>query len=165
MSWWNQEFCGAMGNYIFEHLKSINLKHYDQTCSNNHLWETTNAESAQANSHPIVTIQDNRLSNATSDHFFDFQMKKNLSKTATTKLYPAKECKKKQKNKQTNKKHKEQCIKNKPLSDFEHVYMRPKVNSNCFDMSFCLHGNLHADFTAASFQTKARPYCTRANIF
>ena len=34
--------------------------------------------------------------NATSDHFFDFQMKKNLSKTTTAKLYPEKECKKTQ---------------------------------------------------------------------
>ena len=32
------------------------------------------------------------LSNATSDHFFDPQMKNNLSQTTTTKLYPAKEC-------------------------------------------------------------------------
>ena len=36
------------------------------------------------------------LFNATSDHFFDFQMKKNLSKTTTAKLYSAKECKKTQ---------------------------------------------------------------------
>ena len=34
----------------------------------------------------------------------------------------------------------------------EHVYMRPEVNSNrfeisnCFEMSFCLHGKLHGDF-------------------
>ena len=34
------------------------------------------------------------------------------------------------------------------------VYMRPKVNSNQFEMSnrfemlFCLHGNLYGDFTA-----------------
>ena len=69
---------------------------------------------------------------------------------------------KKQKQK-TNKKHKEQCIKNKPLSDFEHVSMRLKVNSNRFEMSFCLHGNLHGDFTAATFQTIARLYCTCAN--
>ena len=49
------------------------------------------------------------LSNATSNHFFDSQMKKNLSKTITTKLYPAKEC---------EKKHKEECIKNKRFSDY-----------------------------------------------
>ena len=41
----------------------------------------------------------------------------------------------------------------------EHVYMRPEVNSNRFEilnhfeMSFRLHDNLHTDFTAASFQT------------
>ena len=50
-----------------------------------------------------------------------------------------------------------------------HVYMRPEVNSkrfeisNCFEMSFRLHGNLHGDFTAATFQTIARLYCTYAN--
>ena len=47
--------------------------------------------------------------------------------------------------------------------------MRPEVNSdwfeisNRFEMSFRLHGNLHRDFAAASFQTIARPYCTCAN--
>ena len=41
--------------------------------------------------------------------FFASQMKKNLSKTTTAKLYPAKECKKKLK---------EQRIKNKRLSDY-----------------------------------------------
>ena len=46
MKCWNQGFCGAMGNYKFEHLNSINLKHYNQTCSNDHLCKTTNAESA-----------------------------------------------------------------------------------------------------------------------
>ena len=34
------------------------------------------------------------LSNATSDHFFDYQMKDTLSQTTTTKLYPVKKCKK-----------------------------------------------------------------------
>ena len=38
----------------------------------------------------------------------------------------------------------------------EHVYMRLEVNSNRFEMSFRLHGNLHGDFTAATFQTMAR---------
>ena len=47
----------------------------------------------------------------------------------------------------------------------------PEVNSNRFEisnrfeMSFCLHGNLHRDFIAASFQTIARPYCTCANDY
>ena len=30
----------------------------------------TNAEFAQPNSHPIMTVQDDHLSNVTSDHFF-----------------------------------------------------------------------------------------------
>ena len=41
--------------------------------------------------------------------------------------------------------------------------MIPEVNSNRFEMSFCLHGNLHGDFTAATFQTIARLYCKCAN--
>ena len=55
------------------------------------------------------------------------------------------------------------------LFALEHVYMRPEVNSNQFEISnrfeilFCLHGNLHRDFTAVSFQTIARLYCTCAN--
>ena len=55
------------------------------------------------------------------------------------------------------------------LAILEQVYMRPEVNSNWFEisnrfeMSFHLHGNLHRDFTAAYFQTIARPYCTCAN--
>ena len=47
--------------------------------------------------------------------------------------------------------------------NLEHVYMRPEVNSNRFEMSFRLHGSLHGDFTAATFQTIARLYCTCAN--
>ena len=83
-----------MENYTSKHLNSMNLKHCSQTCSNGHLCKTTNAESAQANSCPIGTVQDDHLSNATRNYFFFVcQMKKNLSKT-TTKLYPAKECKK-----------------------------------------------------------------------
>ena len=55
------------------------------------------------------------------------------------------------------------------VSSLEHVYMRPEVNSsrfemsNRFEMSSCLHGNLRGDFTAATFQTIARLYCTCAN--
>ena len=47
--------------------------------------------------------------------------------------------------------------------------MRPEANSNRFEisnrfeMSFCLHGNLHGDFTAATVQTIARLCCTCAN--
>ena len=72
----------------FKHLNSINLNHYSQACSNERLSKTTNAESVEANSCPIV------ISNATSDHFFDYQMKDTLSQTTTTKLYPVKKCKK-----------------------------------------------------------------------
>ena len=32
--------------------------------------KTTNAESAQATSRPILTVEDDQLSNANSDHFF-----------------------------------------------------------------------------------------------
>ena len=35
--------------------------------------------------------------------------------------------------------------------------------SNRFEMLFRLHGNLHGDFTAATFQTIERHYCTCAN--
>ena len=48
------------------------------------------------------------------------------------------------------------------LIGLEHVYMRPEVNSNrfeisnCFEMLFRLHGNLHGDFTAATFQTNSK---------
>ena len=47
--------------------------------------------------------------------------------------------------------------------------MRPEENSNYFEMSnrfemsLRLHGNLQIDFTAASFQTIARLYCTCPN--
>ena len=47
-----------MENYTFvEHLNSINLKHYSETCPNDHICKTTNAESAQANPRQIVTFQ------------------------------------------------------------------------------------------------------------
>ena len=52
------------------------------------------------------------LSDATSNHFFWLPNEKNLSKTITTKLYPAEEYEKK--------KHKEECIKNKRLSDYNY---------------------------------------------
>ena len=54
--------------------------------SDNHLSKMTNTESAQANSHIIITVQDNHLSNATRYHFFVSQMKKILSKTTTKNL-------------------------------------------------------------------------------
>ena len=55
------------------------------------------------------------------------------------------------------------------VPNLEHVYMRPEVNSNWFEisnrfeMSFRLHGILHGYFTAATFQTIAKLYCTCAN--
>ena len=51
----------------------------------------------------------------------------------------------------------------------QQVYMRPEVNSDRFEISkrfemlFPLHGNLHGDFTAATFETIARLYYTCAN--
>ena len=99
-----------MGNYTFEHLNSINLKHYSETCSKDHLCKTTNAESAQATSHPVVTVQDDHLSNATSDYFFWLQNeKKNCLKQQLQNFIQQRNAKKK---------HKEQCIKNKLLSDY-----------------------------------------------
>ena len=47
--------------------------------------------------------------------------------------------------------------------------MRPEVSSNWFEISnrfemlFRLHGNLHADFTATTFQTMAKLYGKCAN--
>ena len=41
--------------------------------------------------------------------------------------------------------------------------LKPIEISNHFEMSFLLHGNLHGDFTAATFQTMTRLYCTCAN--
>ena len=49
------------------------------------------------------------------------------------------------------------------INFWEHVYMRPEVNSNRFYMSLRLHDSLHGDFTASTFQTIARLYCTCAN--
>ena len=49
------------------------------------------------------------------------------------------------------------------------VKFYPEVKSNRFDisnrfeMSFRLHYNLHGDFTAATFQAIAKPYCTCTN--
>ena len=51
----------------------------------------------------------------------------------------------------------------------EHVYVRPEVNSdrfeilNHFEIAFRLYGSLHWDFTAATFQTIPKLYCTWAN--
>ena len=47
----------------------------------------------------------------------------------------------------------------------EHVYMRPEVNSNRFEISSRFENSfgLHGDFSAATFQTIIRSYCTCAN--
>ena len=79
----------------------------------------TNAESTQANSHTIVTVQDDRLSNATSDHFFVSQMKKRLSKI-TTEMW-------------------NKCIKNKCLSD-PYPEMSVKMLKNGLPV-FCMQPN------------------------
>ena len=63
----------------------------------------TNAESAQTNSRPIVTVQDNHLSNLTSDHWVPNE-KKTLSKTTATKLIQWRNAKKKQKKNKTKQK-------------------------------------------------------------
>ena len=61
-------------------------------------------------------------------------------------------------------------IKKKNVEHLEHVYMIPEVNSNrfessnCFEMSFRLHGNLHGDFIAVTFQTIARLSTRRAQL-
>ena len=62
---------------------------YSQTYSNNHLYKTTNIESAQASFHTVVCVQDDCVSNMTSNHFFGPQMKK-MSEMTTTNLYLAK---------------------------------------------------------------------------
>ena len=92
-----------MENYtLVEHLNSINLEYYSETCSNDHLCKMTNAESTKANSRQIITLK---------------------TRPATTFLIPKwkKTCLKQLQNfiQQRNaKKHKEQFIKNKRLSDY-----------------------------------------------
>ena len=68
------------------------------------------AESTQANSCLIVTVQDNHLSNVTSDHFFlTPKWKKTCLKQQLQNFIEWRNVKKNQK---------EQCIKNKRLSDY-----------------------------------------------
>ena len=98
-----------MGNYTFEHLNSFNLKHYSQTV------QTTSSVRLPMLSPPKqIPIQSllyklTAYLMQTATTFFDFQMKKSLSKTTTKKLYSVQEC---------EKKHKKQCIKNIFLSDY-----------------------------------------------
>ena len=79
----------------------------------------TNAELTQANSHAIVTVQDDHLSNATSDHFFVSQMEKSLSKI-TIEMW-------------------NKCIKNKCLSD-PYPEMSVKMLKNGLSV-FCMQPN------------------------
>ena len=97
-----KRFCGAMGNYTFEHLNSINLKHYSQTCSNEHL-------SKQLMLSPPKQIPIQSLLCKTTIC---------LTRLATTFLTPKwkKICLKQQlqnfiQRRNAKKKHKEQCIK------------------------------------------------------
>ena len=78
-----------MRNYTIEHLNSITLKHSGQMCSNDHFYQTTNAN------FPKQIPTQSLLSNATSNHFFWLPNEKNSSKTIPAKLYAAKECEKK----------------------------------------------------------------------
>ena len=58
---------------------------------------------------------------------------------------------------------KSQRVRSQILTCFRARLHETEVNSNRFEILFRLHGSLHKDFTAASFQTIARPYCTCAN--
>ena len=54
------------------------------------------------------------------------------------------------------------------IENWEHIYiMRPKVSSNRFEISssFQKMFRLHGDFTAATFQTIVRFYCTCAHAY
>ena len=76
-----------MGNYTFEHLNSVNLKHFSQTCLNDHLCQTTNPESPLKQ----IPIHNRYYLTLPATTFFYSQMKV-LHKTITPKLHPAKEC-------------------------------------------------------------------------
>ena len=88
------------------------LSEYSQACSNDHLYKTTTRIRRTMLSTPKQTAIQSLLYRATScltrpsTTIFVSQMKKNLSKTTTTKFYPGKKW-------ETN--IREQCIKNKRL--------------------------------------------------
>ena len=75
-----------MGNYTFEHQLTyiITVKPVQTTAS---VKQPMQSLSKQI---PIQLL----LFNTASNHFFDSQMKNMPSQTTTTKLYPAKKCKK-----------------------------------------------------------------------
>ena len=77
----------------------------------------TNAESAQANSCPTVPVQDDYLSNVTSDYIFLTPKWKTI-------------CLKQLQNflqQRMQKKHKEECIKNKLLADYIYFIANSKL--------------------------------------
>ena len=88
---------------------------YSQTCSNDHLYKTTTCLRQPILRPPKqIPIQSLLYKTTTSlmqpaTIFFVWQMKKNLSKTTTTKLYPARKWK-------TN--IRQQCINIRHLSDY-----------------------------------------------
>ena len=92
-----------MGNYTFDDLNSINLKYYSQTCSNEHLCNN-----------PCWVGQSKFLFNCyyltrPATTFFDSHMRKKLVLNNNYKSLSSKRMRKKQK---------EECIKNKHLSDY-----------------------------------------------
>ena len=99
---------------IWKNIKHIKYK-YSQTCSSNHLYKTTTRLRQPMLSLPkqipIQLLLHKRttclMQPATT--FFVSQMKKNLPKTTTTKLYPVKKW-------ETN--IRQQCIKNICFSDY-----------------------------------------------
>ena len=82
----------------------INLKHYSQTCSTDHLCKTNSRLRrpmlSQPKQIPILLYKTTTCLTRPMTTFFFSQMKKSLSKTTAKKLYPAKKC-------ETNKEH---CI-------------------------------------------------------
>ena len=87
-NWWNSKVILKQKTLAFLWSISYSKMKYSQTCSNNHSSKMTNLEFPQANPHTVVTVWDNHLSNAASDHFVHEMEHKNLSQAATAKLYP-----------------------------------------------------------------------------
>ena len=73
----------------------------------------TNAQLAQANSHLIVTFWDDHVSNTTSNHFFCLSNEKKACLKQPQKVLSSEEM---------QNKLKEQCIKNKCLSDYIYYF-------------------------------------------
>ena len=101
---------------VLINILSVNSIYYSQTCSNKHLYKmTTHLRRPMLSLSKQIPIQlllyktTTCLTRPVSSFFFISQMKKNLSKRTTTKLYPAKKS-------ETN--TRQQCIENKGLSDY-----------------------------------------------